>query len=331
MNGPAHRYSVYGVAVTSDCPLPLPPVDECQRAVAAVEFVAATERDFSDVVRPPADAVQRFESRVLDDGSTYVRWSGLYEFRVRADGSRVACRPLNGSDLSVLQNFLVAPALSFALVQQGIEPLHASVVDVDGHAVGFLGDCTFGKSTLLAAFVQAGHRVLTDDLAIVERRNGCAVVLPGSGRIKLMPDSATALLGDRCAGAPLNPYTVKAAFTVDSARVQRSALKLTQLFVLPTPAERDGAASFDAQPLSRIELARELLKNSFNVELVGRERLARQFAFVTHLAADLGGWRLKYPSGLHHLPEVRSSILEHCRRGVADDRAHANTLRGGMK
>ncbi len=316
MNRRAHRYNVYGVEVASDWPLPLPvPPRQCA-SLAAVELVEASEQDFSDVERPARLEEPRFESRILTDGDTYVRWSGLYEFRIEADGSRVACRALNGSDPGVLQNFLFAPALSFALVQQGIEPLHAAAVRIGDVAVAFLGDCTFGKSSLLASFVQAGHQVLTDDLLVVDRRGGVPVALPGSGRIKLMPDSAGLFLGDAAHGTQLNPATTKRSFQVERARVQREGLVLRYVFALPMPADRDGARSFGTVPLSRTAIVHELLKNSFNVEILNRGRLARQFSFVTRLAGDLAGWRLIYPRGLHHLGTVRSRILERCREAL---------------
>ena len=46
---------------------------------------------------------------------------------------------------------MLGQALSFALVKQGFEPLHATVAVVDDEAVAFLGHNAFGKSTLTGA------------------------------------------------------------------------------------------------------------------------------------------------------------------------------------
>ena len=309
-----HRYSIYGVRVTSDCPFEFPTASEAQQSLADVEFVQGTERDFQPFAHLRDSSEPGFVCRQLAGGSTYLRWAHLYEFNVEADGSRVVCRPLDGCDGAVLQNFLFGQALAVALVQQGIEPLHAAVVRMDDCAVGFLGDCTFGKSTLLAAFLQAGHRVLTDDLLIVERREGAPIALPGSGRIKLMPDSASAFLDDPARGTPLNPKTTKRSFPIEAARRQRTGLPLRQLFVLPEPGERDRITSIEICPISRAAMVRELLKNSFSAEILDRERLVRQFVFASQLASDVDGFRLRYPSGLHHLPALRKAIVEHVYR-----------------
>src|ERR1051326_54351 len=274
-------HSVYGVRLVTDMPFEFPDVPpEAGEALADVEFVqgdAADFEPFAGVGEPEGGIVCRLSL----DGVTYLRWPDLYEFAVAADGSRVVCRPLAGCDRSVLQHFLFGQVLAVALVQQGIEPLHASVVRVADDAIGFLGDCTFGKSTLLASFVQAGYRVLTDDMLILVRRAGQAVVLPGAGRIKLYPDSANRFMDCADAGTPLTAATTKRSFPLDTARQQRTALPLRLLYVLPDPEQRDRATSIEISPLSRAEMAHELVKNTFTTHIIDQARLPRQFTHVT--------------------------------------------------
>jgi hypothetical protein len=316
MSRPSHLYSVYGVAIKSDWPLAFPTALDRTANMAEVEFVEGTDEDFSDADAFSDPAGPWFQSHVFPDQSTYVRWSGLYEFRIPADGSRVACRALDGCDPIVLQSYLFGQALSFALVQQGLEPLHAAAVRVDDVAVGFLGDCAFGKSTLLASFLQAGHGALTDDLLMLMVKDGQAAALPGTGRIKLRPDSAGALLDGTAEGWPLNSGTLKRSFPVAAAQVQQTALPLKQLFFLSTPEERKHMKSIEIQPLSRPAMFQQLLKNSFNIEILTRQRVERQFAYLAMLASSLDGFLLRYPDGMHHLPLVRQSIVDHIRRTV---------------
>jgi hypothetical protein len=315
-SAPAARncYSIYGVRVTSDYPFEFPAAREARQPLANVEFVEGTDRDFEPFPPLQESPELGFTCRSAPDGSTYLRWLHLYEFSVAADGSRVACRPLEGCDRSVLQNYLFGQVLAVALIQQGIEPLHAAVVRIGDCAVGLLGDCTFGKSTLLAAFLRAGHRVLTDDLLLVDRREGTPVALPGSGRIKLMPDSAGALLDDPTRGVLLNALTTKRSFPIETAGRQQTGLPLRTLFVLPEPAERDRTTSMGIRPISRAAMVHELLKNSFGAELLDRNRLVRQFAFASQVASDVDGFRLQYPAGLHHLPALQKAIVEHVQQ-----------------
>ena len=323
MTADSHRYSVYGVAITSDWPLAFPRPVDGTASLTEVTFVEGTDEDFAgvDAWRDPAGPW--FLSHVLPDRSTYLRWSGLYEFRIPADGSRVACRSLNGADRLVLQNFLFGQALSFALVHQGLEPLHAAAVRVDDAAIALLGDCTFGKSTMLASFSQAGHRLVTDDLLMAVEQDGQWMACPGSGRIKLHADSAQLFLGDAGQSEPLNALATKRSFPVDEERIERAGVPLTALFVLPPPEERSNTTSIVIEPLSKPALCQELLKNSFNVEVLTRDRLERQFAFAARLANEIDGYRLRYPDGLQHLPAVRQCLVNHVRRiETASGRQH---------
>lgn len=313
----AYQYSAYGVWVTSDVPFDFPTMDHGAPTVGHVEFVhCASPQASASSAQPPASSLQPqisdawFTCRSLADGSIYLRWAGLYEFRVERTGLRVACHPLDNCDAAVLQNFLFGQVLSVALVQQGIEPLHAAVVSVGGGAVGFLGDCTFGKSTLAASFLRFGHRLLTDDLLVVENRGGQPIALPGTGRIKLQPDSARALLGDPSRGAPLNPKTTKRVFQLSEHRVQRTGLPLRALFVLPPPEQGDGSRSIDIRPLSPTEVFHELVRNSFVEEIDDRTRLTRHFAHASYLASTVKGYALRYPKGFEQLPMLCAAIQE---------------------
>ena len=316
-----HSYRVYGVRLHSEIPLPLS-VDSSsdgEDVLGDVTFVVGVDEDFSDVPQSwTSDGT--FVCENLAGRGTYVRWPRLYEFMIAADGSRVACRPLAGCDVSVFQNFLFGQVVALALVKQGIETLHAAVVAIDGLAVALLGDCGFGKSTLLASFAQAGYRTLTDDMLIVDTRDGRLHAVPGTGRVKLMPDSAERF-GNGNGGAALTPFTAKRVFPLDVSTHQRVRMPLRLLYVLPSPQEREGAASIEIRPVSPVEAVHELVKNTFSTQQFDRSRLVRQFDHATNVALRVDAFRLRYPAGLDRVPAVQQAIVEHAR-GVAGQARH---------
>ena len=147
MNRPRFRYGVYGVGIVSDVPLALPEYAdgglgevEYRNAVLSLLPMAAGAAVFDT----PSDAWHRYAS--LPDGGTYVRWEGVGEFLVSTDGRSITGRRAEGSTAESFQVYMLGQALSFALVTQGFEPLHATAVVVDNHAVVFLGESGFGKS-----------------------------------------------------------------------------------------------------------------------------------------------------------------------------------------
>jgi hypothetical protein len=192
-------------------------------------------------------------------------------------------------------------------------------VCIDDYAIGFLGDCTYGKSTLMASFIRAGHRVVTDDLLSLARRAGETYAFPGAGRIKLLPDSASHFMSAADSGTRLTPMTSKRSFRLQASHQQRTSVPLRALYVLPEPEERDSVISIEIRPASHAEMAHELLKNTFIGHIVDRERLVRQFRFATQRATEIDGFRLRYPGGLHHLVALQQAIVEHSRRHCAPE------------
>src|SRR5207249_809831 len=153
--------------------MPVPGVRRHERRRADVEITRGRAAAFAAVRRtlhPRLDGRRWFEDRMLSDRRRYLRWRGLFEFLVAADGRRIVARPLPGLARMprAFETYLLGQVLSFALIARGLEPLHATAVVVGGGAVGFLGDCGRGKSTLGAARRGVAIRPLSPRRAFVE-------------------------------------------------------------------------------------------------------------------------------------------------------------------
>jgi hypothetical protein len=180
---PMHRYCVYGIAVDSDVPLALAPRERDARVRVAIR--SATPAFFRRTRRgvrfeSPQDTWYRYGR--LADRSSYLRWTGLGEFVVSRDGQSVRCRRFASAADEAFQVYLVQRALSFALVKQGVEPLHASAIVHDGQAIALVGDSGSGKSTIAAARLREGDTLVTDDLLVLTRDRDRLMALPGPHR-----------------------------------------------------------------------------------------------------------------------------------------------------
>src|SRR5439155_25506227 len=213
MNRPRYRYGVYGIAIVSDTPLALPEHSGCglgeveYRSAPASLFLAAAAAATFDRA---SDPWHHYAS--LPDGATYVRWETVGEYLVAADGRSIDCRSVDGSSSESFQVYMLGQALSYALVRQRFEPLHAAVVVVGDQAVAFLGQSGFGKSSLAACFLQAGHRLLTDDLLLLQHRHDRVLAYPGPPRIKLFERTAGRFLDDAADLVAMNAATTKRVF-----------------------------------------------------------------------------------------------------------------------
>src|SRR5215468_516222 len=113
---------------------------------------------------------------------------------------------------------------------------------------------------------------------------------------------------------PLTPSTDKRSFPLDESTHDRVSRPLGLLYILPTPAERDDARSIEIHSVPRVEVVRDLVKNTFSTHGLDRTRLARQFEHAVMIASRVKAFRLQYPAGLDYVPVVREAIVEHAHR-----------------
>jgi hypothetical protein len=305
-------YRLYGVHLKRVVPLPGPELVNSGKV--GIELFNGSASLFSRARREAGMRPEEedwFAHARLSDGSDYLRWSGLFEFLISADGRRIACRELNGASPESFQTYLLGQVLSFALLKQGIEPLHSTAVVINGEAVAFLGDCGYGKSSLGAAFLQRGHRLLTDDLLVLKEDGDRFVAYPGPPRIKLFPNIARSLLGDRVNGTPMNNQTSKVVIPLGQNETvsPEGVFPLKAIYVLTPPRASSRSPRITVRLLSPRRAFVELIKNTFNAVIVEPPRLERQFDLATRLAARVPVSSLSYPRNTDRISQVCQSIL----------------------
>lgn len=119
------------------------------------------------------------------------------------DGRTIVVDSADGAPAEVIRHVILGPAINHLLHQRGMFVLHGSTVAFDGAVVTFLGPSGQGKSTMALACLQAGHRVVSDDVAAIEFVEGSPVVQPGYPAIKL--DEAVVERFDLPVGDPIHP------------------------------------------------------------------------------------------------------------------------------
>lgn len=311
------RHRVYGLALRSEWSLPCPSDTGESPPLAESELRRAAPADFAFYAARLAaqpNGGDWFRRLRLDDGADYLRWRDLFEFHISADGRRITGRRHAGASAESFTTYLLGQVLALALVKQGLEPLHAAVVAVDGRAVGFVARSGLGKSSLAAAFLAAGYRLLTDDILVAAPDGAGEIVHPGPPRIKLYPKIARMLFKKPLPGSPMVPGITKRVLPLDPSRMQTTPLRLAALYALNDPEAAADGCAVRIRPLSAREAFLRLAQNTLIVQDAGADRLKRQFLFAHRLATAVPVRELAYPRRLDSLAAVREAVLADLRQ-----------------
>jgi hypothetical protein len=313
-----HTYGVYGVTLRSCIPLALP--DYPGAGLAEIGLQLREPDYFTEAIAGVPLQWSRYstyEYAHLQTGASYVRWKEVGEFLVSSDGRLITCCPARESHHESFQVYLLGQALSFALVKCGFEPLHATCIVVEGHAVAFLGDSGFGKSSLAAYFISAGDRLLTDDLLLLQERPEGLLAYPGPPRIKLLPDMAHKYLGGVAGGVPMNCGSSKLVLPLDRQKVCESPIMLSAIYGLSPPQDITDTQAVEFEPLAARQAFLELSCNTFNYVILDADRASRQIKETARIVNSVPVERLRHPRSLEALPLVRQAIIKDLREGAS--------------
>jgi hypothetical protein len=132
--------------------------------------------------------------QVARDGWCRFALKNLAAYFISSSGDEVIVSPAPGAAESDIRLFLLGTVFGILCHKRNLLPLHASCVEIDGRAIAFAGPPAAGKSTLAAAFVKAGYRLLADDVTVVDvTAPGGPAVVPSLPGLKLWREAMTGL------------------------------------------------------------------------------------------------------------------------------------------
>lgn len=280
------RATVFGLDLRADRTLSFLEGAGAKRAGRPIE-VALRQGDGGSKEQWPAGAELISDQR-LPDGEInfqierhpragYRIWGPTYGANViSADGCRLLGE-LDGAGSAAWQRLLIAQALPFAAVLQGLEVLHASAVALDGEATAFAGPSGSGKTSLALDLCRRGGRFLSDDVLALE---------PGE-ELVVHPGAPVAGV-DRAEAQRLRAAGVSGGETL--AEDEREAVERVTLSAEPAPLRkvfllerrRDGPAAPRFEPVGE---APALLASTFNLVLRQPTRLSLLLDVCARVAA----------------------------------------------
>ena len=255
----------------------------------------------------PATPSDMLGTILFVDQCVVVRFPGAADFFLWND--RIACVLHDPTLEHGIEIWLFGTVLTLWLELRGIPTLHAATVVVRGHAIGFLATNKGGKSTLAMTMVHDGASLLADDQLPIERSNGRLIGRASYPQMRFWPDQAERLLGTTDTLERVQPGSTKLRVPVGPGgfgAFERRAVPIGALY-LP---ERDASERVEIVPAPFAEALTELVRHSFLAGVLDALGLGPQrFHVFADVLRQAPLRRLRYPSGVERLSDVRDAIL----------------------
>ncbi|MDQ3077274.1 MAG: hypothetical protein M3Q83_00350 [Pseudomonadota bacterium] len=293
-------YRLFGLHVRSDIALP--------------ELVAGTAMSEPDVVisigpvpggLPQSAAAQRHGEGVL------LTIKGIAHYWV-AHGSKIVVEPNTAVAARDVRLFLLGSAMGMLLHQRGLLPLHANAVEIDGRAYAFMGHSGAGKSTLAAWFHDQGHRVIADDVCVVNfDGQGRTSLVPGLPRLRLWRGALEASGRNAAAYEPSfggDDGRDKFDVPLDGGSVDQSQPPLRGVYLLVQ------GEKFHIERLGGIDAAEAVFANTYRgayLDLV--ERSSDHWQACINLVGQIPIYRIGRRWGLEQAMAQNQLLLDHLR------------------
>lgn len=226
-------YSLYGLNIRSDYPLPAPPAHAAPDLVVTAGAPRAVPNE-----APPGPQIAGFRLNA-DFGSAHVETDSGYllryfrhcEFELSRDLRQMTAHEDPAAPPGYLELILTGGALSVLLNLKGHTVLHASAVAHEGRTWVMAGDSGGGKSSLATTLCLAGARAITDDVLALAERGEQVMCLRGGYGIRVRPHSGRlieALAGQDTADSADGRIVYKAPLVAEAVN-PISAILLPQL------------------------------------------------------------------------------------------------------
>jgi len=292
------RGTAFGLRV--DSPLPLDGVGPASApAPGRTRIELATPSELNRSWR--ARAAERVLERRQRNGSLTMAVDAHPELGYRVYAPRYGRHLVSGDGRQVLsalpqvvrwrwQRLLFAQVLPLAATLQGLELFHASGVELNGHALGFVAASGTGKTSVSVHLVAQGARLLTDDVLALEPTAEGVEAHPGGGlvnvaaeELKAVPEAVRPRIGSvlgRSDKVHLAANVVDRPFPLRSIYFLRREVKFSTL--------RIGECA-PPDPLL-------LLSSGFISYVDSPERLTGQLDACSHIAAHVRMFEVETPA-----------------------------------
>lgn len=254
--------------------------------------------------------------RFVDSHYHRITYLDGIEFIINKDAADVWATWPESLSVSDVPSYLLGPVIGVILRMRGVLCLHASAVEIDNHAVLFIGAGGLGKSTTAAAFAATGAPVLSDDTVALRERGSAWTATPGYPRLRLWRESVEAIADDTGDHAFLPPGTSGSHtrfhldLTAAGLRFQSEVRPVAAIYELD---DQDAPAPA-AFALRQTQALMTLFSNTYAPRSLARELRAAELDALARLVSSVPVRHLSRPDNLNRLRDLCEFIKDDVRR-----------------
>jgi hypothetical protein len=243
------------------------------------------------------------------EGGFRIEYSDTGTFDVSSSGRAISWTPAPGGSVESARLDLIGIVMAVALHAAGVFTLHAGAVAVGHRVSAFIGPRRHGKSTLTAALIAGGARLVTDDSLAVTPEGAGVFAAPGVQSVRLWQDSFEHIPSDVLEEvASLNGKRALRVVGTDRRLCESAPLEAIYLLqpVAPHPSLRTARRT-------RLDPARAALVVAGHAKLAhllgGTDEAATILGYAAAVAHKVPVYGLEVPRDLALLPRVIDRLL----------------------
>ena len=261
-------------------------------------------------------------SLAIEGSNHRLRFHGQCDFLIDAAAGSIRAEPVHGLTSETLEHLLVDQVLPRVLAHRGELVTHACVVERGSAACVFVGHSGWGKSTLASLLRSAGHRLLSDDCALLRATGAGVHALATYPSLRLYEDSIGQTIPDGVDVSPVATYTNKLRVTVEHPPGHHVSPPIRAIYLLNDPCSVETRHSITA--MAPLEACMALIEHSFRLDVTRVQHtrlLLSQAAGVQRLAPV---FHLRYPRDYQRSAQLMDLLQQHFEELTAADAAGAD-------
>jgi len=297
-----YHHSVFGGHLPSELPFPeLPTVHPAEPDWILRRAKSPPPPRGAEVVGE--DSFNGIGIRLLsDDAGFRLELDDTGTFDVSADGTTIQWYPGPRSPDLVVRADVMSRVLVIALHIRGRLCLHGSAVALKSAAIAFVAPSRHGKSSLAFSMVQAGGRLLTDDVLVVDAEN--AVATPGVQNVRLWQDAVESLRANEAPGTLSRPGRKDVLSNLPEEMLAGGSAPLRAIYNLRPIRDEPSAAPAARTLLPPRAAALTILRHARLGRLLSGLEAARVLQRATSLARIVPVYDLQVVRNWERLPEA---------------------------